>query len=66
MIEVFCDAPFATGNQGVNYEKLRKAVEAAKTALRKVAALPPPHSPPLDVIGLIPEALEPVLEIARK
>lgn len=53
-------------NQGVNYEKIRKAVETAKTALRKIAASPPPNPPPLDVIGLIPEALEPVLEIARK
>ena len=53
-------------NQGVNYEKFRKAVEAAKTALRKVAASPPPYPPPLEIIGLIPEALEPVLEVARK
>ena len=53
-------------NQGVNYEIFRKAVEAAKTALRKAAASPPPNPPPLEIIGLIPEALEPVLEIARK
>ena len=25
---------------------------------------PPPHRPPLEVIGLIPEALGPVLEVA--
>ena len=53
-------------NQGINYEKFRRAVETAKTALRKVAASPPPNPPPLDVIGLIPEALEQVLEIARE
>src|SRR3972149_7501532 len=53
-------------NQGVNYEKFRRAVKAAKAALRAVAKSPPPHRPPLEVIGLVLEALEPVLEVARK
>lgn len=53
-------------NQGVDYKKFRQAVEATKTALRKVIASPPPHRPPLEVLGLIPEALGPVLEVAGK
>jgi len=51
--------------QGVDYEKFRKAVEAAKVAIRKVVQSPPPHRPPLDVVGDIPDALGPVLNVAK-
>ena len=51
--------------QGVSYHKFRRAVEAAKTALRRVVESPPPHRPPLDVIGDIPDALGPVLDVAK-
>ena len=53
-------------NQGIDYEKFRRAVAAAKAALRAVIASPLPHRPPLEVIGCLPEALEPVLEVARR
>lgn len=53
-------------NQGIDYKKFRRAVEAAKAALRAVIESPPPHRPPLEVIGYVPEALGPVLEVARK
>lgn len=52
-------------NQGVSYEKFRRAVDAAKITLRKIAESPPPHRPPLEVIGYIPEAMEPVIEVAK-
>lgn len=51
--------------QGVDHAKYRKAVEAAKGALRRVLESPPPHRPPLDVIADIPEALRPVLDVAK-
>ena len=53
-------------NQGVDYDKFRQTVDVTKAALRKIAASPPPNPPPLEVIGLIPEALGPILEIAGK
>jgi hypothetical protein len=52
--------------QGVDYAKFRKAIETTKKAIRKVAESPPPHRPPLDVIGDIPDALGPVLDVAKK
>lgn len=51
--------------QGVSYDKFRRAVQAAKTAFRKVAESPPPHRPPLDVIRDIPDALDLVLDVAK-
>ena len=53
-------------NQGVDYDKFRQTVDVTKAALRKIVASPPPNPPPLEVIGLIPEALGPILEIAGK
>ena len=51
--------------QGIRYEKFDQAVKAAKAAFRKVADSPPPHRPPIEVISDIPDALGPVLEVAR-
>lgn len=51
--------------QGVGYDKFRKAVDATKSAVRKVVESPPPHRPPLEVIGDIPDALGPVLDVAK-
>lgn len=53
-------------NQGIDYEKFRQAVDVTKDAIRKIMKSPPPHHPPLEVFGLIPEVLEPVIEIARE
>ena len=33
--------------------------------MRKVAESPPPHRPPLEVISHVPDALEPVLDVAK-
>jgi len=33
-------------NQGIDHEKILRAVEAAKAALRAVIESPPPHRPP--------------------
>jgi len=51
--------------QGVGYDKFRKAVDTTKSAVRKVVESPPPHRPPLEVIGDIPDALGPVLDVAK-
>jgi hypothetical protein len=52
--------------QGIPCEKFHQAVEAAKSAFRKVAESPPPHRPPIEIISDIPDALGPVLEVAKK
>jgi len=51
--------------QGVGYDKFREAVDVTRISLLKIADSPPPHRPPLEVIGNIPDALEPVLEVAK-
>jgi hypothetical protein len=58
--------PCCHRRQGVSYQKFRKAVVAAKIALKRISESPPPHKPPLDVIANLPDVLEPVLKVASK
>lgn len=49
----------------MNYDKYRKAVDAAKDVLRKIAKSPPPHRPPFEIISQLPDVLKPVFEVVK-
>ena len=51
--------------QGISYEKYRSAVEATKSALRKIKESPPPNRLPIEVKDDIPKAFDHVFEIVK-
>lgn len=59
--------PVCHRRQGIEQQRFRQAVEAAKAALRKVAESPPPDNPPpLDVYKDIAQLFAPVFEVAGR